>query len=70
VLYHEDTSALAVRFYTRLLELYVEQRAAFEASRGPARYAEGLERLRLSQQFAVTGVLGQLACIAEKPVER
>jgi hypothetical protein len=63
------TSAYAGRFYTRLLTLYTERRTEFEASRGPARYQEGLERLQMSQRFATTGYLGQLACIAEQPGE-
>jgi hypothetical protein len=67
LLYHAATSAYAVRFYSRLLEQYVERRAEFEAARGPARYQEGLERLRLSQQLASAGRLGQFACIAEQP---
>jgi sarcosine/dimethylglycine N-methyltransferase len=65
-LYHTDTSTYAVRFYTRLLAVYLERRAEFEAIRGPERYREGLERLEMSQHFATTGVLGQFACIAEK----
>jgi hypothetical protein len=69
LLYHADTSTYAVRFYTRLLEVYLERRAEFEAVRGPERYQEGLERLQMSQHFATTGVLGQLACIAEKPLD-
>ena len=40
--YHADTSAYAVRFYTRLLEVYLERRAEFEAMQGPERYQEGL----------------------------
>ena len=36
LLYHEATSAYAVRFYSRLLEQYVEHRAEFEAGRGPS----------------------------------
>src|SRR5437763_10775608 len=56
--YHADTSAYAVRFYTRLLAVYRERRAEFEAMRGPERYLEGLERLQMSQQLATTGVLG------------
>ena len=67
LLYHADTSTYAVRFYTRLLEVYLERRAEFEAVRGPERYQEGLERLQMSQHFAATGVLGQFACVAEKP---
>jgi sarcosine/dimethylglycine N-methyltransferase len=67
--YHADTSTYAVRFYTRLLAVYLERRAEFEAIRGPERYQEGLERLQMSQQFATTGVLGQLVCIAEKPMD-
>lgn len=67
LLYHADTSAYAVRFYTRLLASYLERRAEFEVIRGPERYQEGLERLQMSQHFATTGVLGQLVCIAEKP---
>jgi hypothetical protein len=47
--YHADTSAYAVRFYTRLLAVYRERRAEFEAMRGPRRYLEGLERLQMSQ---------------------
>jgi hypothetical protein len=35
--YHADTSAYAVRFYTRLLAVYRERRAEFEAMRGPRR---------------------------------
>jgi len=69
LLYHVDTSAYAVRFYTRLLAIYRERRAEFEAIRGPERYLEGLERLQMSQQWATTGVLGQLVCIAEKPTD-
>lgn len=68
ILYHEETSANAVRFYSHLLEAYREQRAAFESVRGPEGYLEGLERLQMSQRLAATGVLGQLACIAENPV--
>src|SRR5262249_12216435 len=64
--YHADTSASAVRFYTRLLAVYRERRAEFEAMRGPECYLEGLERLQMSQQCATTGVLGQFVCIAEK----
>jgi SAM-dependent methyltransferase len=67
--YHADTSTYAVRFYTRLLAVYLERRAEFEAIRGPERYQEGLERLQMSQQFATTGVLGQLVCVAEKPMD-
>jgi sarcosine/dimethylglycine N-methyltransferase len=66
LLYHTDTSTYAVRFYTRLLTMYLERRAEFEAMRGPERYQEGLERLQMSRHFATTGVLGQFACIAEK----
>jgi hypothetical protein len=58
--YHADTSAYAVRFYTRLLAVYRERRADFEAMRGPKRYREGLERLQMSQQWATARVLGQL----------
>jgi sarcosine/dimethylglycine N-methyltransferase len=65
--YYVDTLIYAVRFYTRLLAVYLERRAEFEAMRGPERYQEGRERLQMSQQFAITGVLGQLVCIAEKP---
>jgi sarcosine/dimethylglycine N-methyltransferase len=66
---YADTSAYAVRFYTRLLAVYRERRAEFEAMRGPERYLEGLERLQMSQQCATTGMLGQLVCIAEKPMD-
>jgi sarcosine/dimethylglycine N-methyltransferase len=69
ILAADVTSAYAIRFYTRLLTLYTERRTEFEASRGPARYQEGLERLQMSQQFATAGCLGQLACIAEQPGE-
>ena len=68
VCFHAETSAYAVRFYTRLLTGYVEQRAAFEAARGPERYQEGLERIQMTQRFATLGCLGQIACIAEKPL--
>lgn len=67
--YHADTSAYAVRFYTRLLAVYRKQRAEFEAMRGLRRYLEGLERLQMSQQLVTTGVLGQLVCFAEKPTD-
>jgi sarcosine/dimethylglycine N-methyltransferase len=67
--YHADTSIYAARFYTRLLAVYLERRTEFEAIRGPERYQEGLERLQMSQQFATTGVLGQLVCVAEKPMD-
>jgi cyclopropane fatty-acyl-phospholipid synthase-like methyltransferase len=70
ILAHDVTSAYVARFYTRLLALYTERRAEFEAMRGPARYQEGLERLQMSQRFATAGLLGQLVCIAEKPAER
>src|SRR5262249_6186981 len=66
VLFHEDTSLLAVRFYSRLLEVYLRERADFERARGPERYQQGLERLRLNHQLAADGALGQLACIAER----
>jgi len=65
--YHEETSAHTERFYSRLLEAYREHRAEFEAARGLDRYREGLQRLEMSQRLAVTGALGQLACIAERP---
>jgi sarcosine/dimethylglycine N-methyltransferase len=67
VVFQEETSAYALRFYTRVLESYRAERARFEAARGPRRYQEGLERLEMSQQLAATGILGQLACIALKP---
>jgi cyclopropane fatty-acyl-phospholipid synthase-like methyltransferase len=67
VLYHEDTSAYAQRFYGRLLEGYAEKRAEVESARGRERYQEGLERLQLSLRLATTGVLGQFGCIAEAP---
>ena len=69
ILSHDVTSAYAVRFYTRLLTLYTERRTEFEAMRGPARYQEGLERLQMSQRLASSGLLGQLACIAERSGE-
>jgi hypothetical protein len=67
LLYHADTSTYTVRFYTRVLTVYLERRAEFEALRGSERYQEGLERLRMSQHLATTGILGQFACIVEKP---
>jgi cyclopropane fatty-acyl-phospholipid synthase-like methyltransferase len=67
LVFHEETSAYAVRFYTRVLEGYRAGRARFEAARGPERYQEGLERLEMSRHLAATGVLGQLGCIALKP---
>jgi cyclopropane fatty-acyl-phospholipid synthase-like methyltransferase len=67
VLYHEETSAYAVRFYSRLVEAYQEHRTEFEAARGSDRYREGLERLQMSQELAAAGTLGQLACIAASP---
>jgi sarcosine/dimethylglycine N-methyltransferase len=70
LLYHHETSIYARRFYSRLLAQYVVRRAEFEAVRGPVRYQEGLERLHLSQRFAQAGILGQFACIAEKPAAR
>jgi hypothetical protein len=69
ILVHDVTSGYAVRFYTCLLTLYSERRMEFAAMRGPARYQEGLERLQMSQRLATAGILGQLACIAEKPGE-
>jgi hypothetical protein len=66
ILAHDIISAYTVRFHTRLLTLYTERRTAFEAMRGPARYQEGMERLQMSQRFAMTGYLGQLACLAER----
>jgi cyclopropane fatty-acyl-phospholipid synthase-like methyltransferase len=69
LLWHDETSTYAQRFYSRLLEQYVAHRTEFEAVRGAARYQEGLERLSLSQRFASAGMLGQFACIAEKPVD-
>jgi len=70
ILAHDVTSVYTVRFYTRLLTLYTERRTEFEAMRGPARYQEGLERLQMSQRLASSGLLGQLACIAEQPGEQ
>lgn len=67
VVFREETSAYAVRFYSRVLEGYRADRARFEAARGPDRYKEGLARLEMSQHLASTGVLGQLGCIALKP---
>ncbi len=69
LLYHEETSAPAERFYSRLLEAYREHRGEFEAARGLDRYREGLERLEMSQHLAAVGALGQLACIAESPID-
>jgi len=67
VLYHEDTSAHAVRFYSRLVEVYQEHHTEFEAARGSERYREGLERLQITYELAASGTLGQLACIAASP---
>ena len=67
VRFQDETSAYAVRFYTRLLTVYVEQQAAFEAARGPERYQEGLQRLQITQRLATQDCLGQIVCIAEKP---
>ena len=67
IVFHEETSAYAVRFYTRVLEGYRAERARFEAARGPEGYQKGLQRLEMSQQLAATGVLGHLGCIALKP---
>ena len=66
VYFQDETSAYAVRFYTHLLTVYVEQRAAFEAARGPERYQEGLQRLQMTQRLATQGYLGQIVCLAEK----
>jgi SAM-dependent methyltransferase len=66
-LWFEETSAYVTRFYTRVLEGYLGERARFEAARGPERYQQGLERLEMSQRLAATGVLGQFGCIAVKP---
>jgi len=65
--FREETSVHAARFYTGVVEVYVAERAQFESLVGPDRYTERLERLRLIQRLAASGVLGQLACIAEKP---
>ncbi len=67
LLFREDTSAYAVRFYTRVLEGYRAERARFEAARGPERYQEGLDRLEMTYHLATTGTLGQFGCIAVKP---
>ena len=66
-LWQAETSAYVVRFYTRVLEGYLADRAQFEAARGSERYQQGLERLEMSQRLAATGVLGQFGCIAVKP---
>ena len=67
VVWHEETSDYATRFYAGLVDAFLAERAALEAVIGPKRYAEGLERLRLSRQLAAAGVIGQLGCIAQKP---
>src|SRR5439155_20100297 len=67
LLFRDETSVYAVRFYTRVLDGYRSERERFEAARGPERYQEGLERLEMSQHLAITGVLGQFGCIAVKP---
>jgi len=66
VLYQEQTSTHAERFYARLLQAYVDKRADFEAARGAERYQEGLERLKMTTQLAVEGLIGQLACVATR----
>jgi hypothetical protein len=66
ILFREDTSAYAVRFYTRVLEGYRAERARYEAARGADWYEEGLRRLEMSQRLATAGLLGQFACIAMK----
>jgi SAM-dependent methyltransferase len=65
--WHEVTSAHVTRFYTRVLEGYLAERAQFEAARGPERYQRGLERLEMSRRLAATAVLGEFGCIAVKP---
>jgi cyclopropane fatty-acyl-phospholipid synthase-like methyltransferase len=65
--WHEETSTYITRFYTRVLEGYLGERARFEAARGPERYLQGLERLEMSERLAATGVLGEFGCIAVKP---
>ena len=67
VVWHEETSDYATRFYAGLVDAFLAERAALEAVIGPKRYAEGLERLRLSRQLVAAGVIGQLGCIAQKP---
>ena len=67
VLFHEDTSAHAIRFYSRLVQVYQEHSTEFEAARGSDRYREGLERLQITSELAASGTLGQLACIAAVP---
>lgn len=64
VLYQEQTSAYAARFYVRLLQAYVDKRTDFEAARGPERYVEGLERLQMTTRLALAGRLGQLVCVS------
>jgi cyclopropane fatty-acyl-phospholipid synthase-like methyltransferase len=66
-LWHEETSAYITRFYTRVLEGYLAERARFEAARGPELYQQGRERLEMSQRLAAAGVLGEFGCIAVKP---
>jgi len=69
ITYEVETSAHAIRYYTALLDIYVARRAEFEAARGVERYQEGLARLQMTQRFASQRLLGQIGCIAEKPVE-
>ena len=67
VVWQEATSNYVARFYTGLVEAFLAERTALEAVAGSKRYAEGLERLRLTRQLATAGVIGQFGCIAQKP---
>jgi cyclopropane fatty-acyl-phospholipid synthase-like methyltransferase len=67
VVSHDETSRYASRFYARLVEAFLVERAQFVGIGGPERYAERLQRLRLTERLASTETLGQLACIAVKP---
>ena len=70
VVWQEATSDYAARFYAGLVDAFLAERAALEAAIGSKRYAEGLDRLRLTRQLAGAGVIGHLGCIAQKPVDR
>jgi len=67
VVWHEATSDCLVRFYSGLGDAFLAERTNLEAVAGSKRYAEGLERLRLTHELAAAGVIGQLGCIAQKP---
>jgi hypothetical protein len=67
MVWHEATSDYLVRFYSGLGDAFLAERTTLEAAAGSQRYAEGLERLRLTHKLVAAGVIGQLGCIAQKP---